>query len=124
MDSRHKRIVIQIAVQCPIASFPLQPPLKIYLSYFSSVYSTCFYQAIAGVCSLEAADWLGTLLTHVPNFISFINLGCTPERPKQPGKQQRLINDYIHRFTWDVITRPCPNFNEGLAKQPMALGYG
>ena len=59
----------------------LQPPPKTSHSHFSSAYSTCFYQAIDTVCSMEAADWLGRLVMHVPDFTGH----CTPE-PTEPGK--------------------------------------
>ena len=35
-----------------------------------------------------------------------------------------LTNNHIHCFKWDVITHPCPNFNGGLVKPPLKLGYG
>ena len=53
--------------------------------YFSSIYSTCLYNAIEELCSMEAADWLESLTKYVQDFDSIVNLGCTPERPTKPG---------------------------------------
>ena len=35
----------------------------------------------------------------------------------------KMIN-YIHNFTWDIITLPCRNLNDSLAKLPSKLGHG
>ena len=34
------------------------------------------------------------------------------------------IRNYIHNFIWDVITPPCPNFNDDLAKTSLRLWHG
>ena len=34
-----------------------------------------------------------------------------------------LDNNHIHRFMWDVITRPCHSINDGLTKLPLKLGH-
>ena len=74
---------------------------------------------------MEAADWLERLVKYIPHFASLVNLGCTPERPKEPGKQQTWIINYIHSLTWDAIIHSYPNFNERLTKPPpMTLGHG
>ena len=34
------------------------------------------------------------------------------------------ISNYIHLTQFYVISHPCPNFNSGLLKPPLKLGYG
>ena len=34
-------------------------------------------------------------------------------------KNKLWIGNYIHGFTWDVITYPCPDLNVGLSKPPL-----
>ena len=47
---------------------------------------------------MEAADWLESLLMYVPDFTDLVNLGCTPERPIKPSKQEAVDGIYYHEI--------------------------
>ena len=38
--------------------------------------------------------------------------------------EKTWISVYLHSFIWDVISDPCPNFNDGLSKAPLTFGHG
>ena len=40
------------------------------------------------------------------------------------GWLMTCISNYTHSFQWDIITLPHPNFNIGLTKPPLKLGFG
>ena len=81
----------------------------------SPVYSQ-FGDAIQGACSIRAYDRVNSFVEQCDRLIDESQrpwfMLVAAQRWADPAEIMAWISNYSHEFTWDVITHPCPNFNE------------